>query len=33
MKLKFQVEEDKRIDEILRSQLVEKKKMIERLEA
>jgi hypothetical protein len=33
MKLKVQVEEDKRIEEILRSQLAEKEKMIERLEA
>jgi hypothetical protein len=31
--LKVQVEEDKRIEEILRSQLAEKEKMIERLEA
>jgi hypothetical protein len=32
-KLKVQVEEDRRIEEILRSQLAEKEKMIERLEA
>jgi hypothetical protein len=31
--LKVQVEEDRRIEEILRSQLEEKEKMIERLEA
>jgi hypothetical protein len=32
MKMNFQVEEDKRIEETLRSQLEEKEKMIERYE-